>query len=186
MALGPGLGRDPETLDLVERFVLGLDRPLVLDADGLAPFEGALERLAQRSAPTVLTPHPGELARLLGSTVEAIEADRLGSAREAAARSRAVVVLKGRRTLIAAPDGEAWVNATGGPELASGGSGDVLTGLLAARLAQGDEPAIAAALAVHLHGLAGDMVAERRGGPAIPAGELAEAIPAACQRLSMA
>ncbi|MCB1008304.1 MAG: NAD(P)H-hydrate dehydratase [Acidobacteria bacterium] len=184
VAVGPGMGRDAATIRLIERFVLDVGRPLVLDADGLAPFEGAVDRLRERRAATVLTPHPGELARLLGTTVEAIEDDRLVAVRDAAERSGAVVVLKGRRTLVAAPDGEVWINATGGPALASGGSGDVLTGLLLARLAQGNEPAIAAAVAVHLHGVAGDLAAERSGGPAVPAGDLAEAIPAAYRRVA--
>lgn len=186
VAIGPGLGRDPETVRLVERFALSVSRPLLLDADGLAPFEGACEGLAGRPAPTVMTPHPGELARLLGTSVEAIQYDRLGAARDAASRSGAVVVLKGRRTLVAAPDGEVWVNATGGPALASGGSGDVLTGLLLARLAQGDDATIAAAVAVHLHGVAGDLATERSGGPAVAAGELADTIPAAYRRVSTA
>lgn len=184
VAAGPGLGRAAGTLAAIRRLALATDRPLVLDADALAAFDGELEALAARSAPTLLTPHPGELARLLGRATDEVQADRLGAAREAAARSGALVVLKGDRTLIAAPDGEAWVNDTGGPALATGGSGDVLTGLLAARLAQGDEPTVAAALAVHLHGLAGDLAAERRGGPALPAGQLADEIPAAYRRLA--
>jgi NAD(P)H-hydrate epimerase len=184
VAAGPGLGRAAGTLAAIRRLALATDRPLVLDADGLAAFEGCLETLAGRSAPTVLTPHPGELARLLGRTSAEVQADRLAAARAAAAASGAVVVLKGDRTLIAAPDGEAWINDSGGPALATGGSGDVLTGLLAARLAQGDEVTVAAALAVHLHGLAGELAAERSGGPALPAGQLADEIPAAYRRLS--
>ena len=184
VAAGPGLGRAAGTAAAIGRLALATDRPLVLDADALAPFEGGLERLAGRSAPTVLTPHPGELARLLGRTAAEVQDDRLAAARAAAAASGAVVVLKGDRTLIAAPDGEAWINDTGGPALATGGSGDVLTGLLAARLAQGDEPTVAATLAVHLHGLAGELAAERSGGPALPAGQLADEIPAAYRRLS--
>jgi len=186
VAVGPGLGRDASTVRLVERFVLDVERPLVLDADGLAPFEGEVGRLQERRAATVLTPHPGELARLLGTSVEEVQSDRLAAVRDAAARSGAVVVLKGRRTLVAAPDGEVWINASGGPALASGGSGDVLTGLLLARLAQGDDAAIGAAVAVHLHGVAGDLAAERSGGPAVPAGDLAEAIPAAYRRIASA
>lgn len=184
VAVGPGIGRASGTTAAIARLVLGTDRPVVLDADGLAAFEGGLERLAARSAPTVLTPHPGELGRLLGRSSAEIQADRLGAAREAAARSGAVVVLKGDRTVIAAPDAEAWINESGSPAMATGGSGDVLTGLLAARLAQGDEPTVAAALAVHLHGLAGELAAGAAGGPALPAGRLAEAIPAAYRRLS--
>jgi len=184
VAVGPGLGRGAETSAAVKRFALAVPRPLALDADALAPFEGCLEELAARPAATLLTPHPGELARLLGRSVQQVQDDRLAAARAAAEASGAVVVLKGRRTLICVPDGEAWINDTGGPALATGGSGDVLTGLLAARLAQGDEPAVAAALAVHLHGLAGDLAAARSGGPALPASELAEAIPEAYRRLA--
>jgi len=173
LAIGPGLGREPETGELVVRLATGSDRPLVLDADGLSAFEGRLELLAHRAAPTVLTPHPGELARLVGRSTQEIQADRLASVRDAAERSGAVVALKGRRTLIAAPDGESWVNDTGNAGMASGGSGDVLTGLVAARLAQGDSAEFAAALAVHLHGLAGDRVASRGAAPAVPASDLA-------------
>ncbi len=184
VAAGPGLGRDEATLAALASFALRVERPLVLDADGLAPFEGRLEHLAARPGATVLTPHPGELARLLDRPVDAVQADRVGAAREAAARAGAVVALKGHRSVVAAPDGEAWINSTGCAAMASGGSGDVLTGLLAARLAQGDEPEVAAALAVHLHGLAGELAAERLGGPALPAAELAEALPEAYRRLA--
>jgi hydroxyethylthiazole kinase-like uncharacterized protein yjeF len=172
LAIGPGLGRDPETDELVRRLVAEVAVPLVLDADALNAFAGRLDDLASRRTPAVLTPHPGELARLLGTSVEAIQADRLGAAREAARRAGALVALKGRRTVVAAPDGEAWVNPTGGPAMASGGSGDVLTGLIAARLAQDDAAEFAATLSVHLHGLAGDFAAARLGLPAVPAGEL--------------
>ncbi len=185
VAVGPGVGRTPETAAAIRRFALAVDRPLVIDADGLAPFEGSLEALAARASATVLTPHPGELARLLGvSTAAGAAATAWRRCAPRRARSGAVVVLKGDRSLVAAPDGEVWINDTGGPELATGGSGDVLTGLLAARLAQGDEPAVAAALAVHLHGLAGDLGAAGAGGPALPAGDLVLAISAAYQRLS--
>ena len=186
LAVGPGVGRHPETAAALRRLVLESDRPLVLDADGLFPFAGRLEELAGRSAATVLTPHPGELARLLGRDTAAVQADRLGAAREAARRARAVVALKGRRTIVAAPDGESWVNATGNPGMASGGSGDVLTGLVAARLAQGEEADFAAALSVHWHGLAGDLALARLGGPAVPAGELAASLGAAWRSLAEA
>lgn len=172
VAIGPGLGRHAETDALVRRLALATARPLVLDADGLNAFEGHLDELARRTAPTILTPHPGELARLLGGSSAAIQEDRLGSAREAARRSGAVVVLKGRATLVAAPGGEVWINATGNAGMASGGSGDVLTGLVAARCAQGDDAAFAAALSVHLHGSAGDLALARNGGDAVPATEL--------------
>ena len=183
VAIGPGLGRDPETEEAVRRLALATDRLLVLDADGLNAFAGRVEELARRPAPTVLTPHPGELARLLGTSAGAVQGDRLAAAREAASRSGATVVLKGRRTIVAAADGEAWINPTGNPAMASGGSGDVLTGLLAARLAQGEEPEFAAALAVYWHGLAGDLAVERLGGPAVAAGELIASLGAAWRAL---
>ena len=173
VAVGPGLGRAGETGELVRALAAAAARPLVLDADGLSAFAGRLEEMAARTAPTVLTPHPGELARLLGRSTPEVQADRLAAAREAARRAGAVVALKGDRSIVAAPDGEAWVNASGNPAMATGGSGDVLTGLLAARLAQGDEPEFAAVLSVHLHGAAGDLALERLGSPAIPAGDLA-------------
>ena len=172
VAVGPGLGRAPGTAAAIRRFVAAVERPLVLDADGLDAFAGRLDELAGRRAPSVLTPHPGELGKLLGRPAAEIQAARLESAREAARRSGAVVVLKGRRSVIATPDGEAWVNPTGNPGMASGGSGDVLTGLLAARLAQGEEAAHASCLAVYWHGAAGDLARIRGGGPAVPAGAL--------------
>jgi NAD(P)H-hydrate epimerase len=172
VAAGPGLGRAPETAAALRDFVARLERPLVLDADGLDAHAGRLEALAARRAPTVLTPHPGELGRLLGTSSAAVQADRLEAAREAARRSAATVVLKGARTIVAAPDGEAWVNTTGNAAMASGGSGDVLTGLLGARLAQSEEPDFAACLSVHWHGLAGDLAWARLCGPALPAGAL--------------
>ncbi|HLF56555.1 MAG TPA: NAD(P)H-hydrate dehydratase [Thermoanaerobaculia bacterium] len=184
LAIGPGLGRHHETEELVRALASRSSRALVLDADGLNAFAGRLEELARRSAPTVLTPHPGELARLLELTNDEVLIDRLGAAREAARRSGAVVALKGRATIVAAPDGEAWINTTGNPGMASGGSGDVLTGIVAARLAQGDEASFAAALSVHLHGLAGDLAAARLGGPAVPASELLESWGEAWQSLN--
>ena len=183
LAIGPGVGREAGTQEALRALTLGSDRPLVLDADGLHAFAGRIEELARRPGPTVLTPHPGELGRLLGRATGDVQRDRLGAAREAARRSGAIVVLKGHRTVIAGADGEAWINPTGNPALASGGSGDVLTGVLAARLAQGDEAEFAAGLAVYWHGLAGDLARERGGGPAVPAGELVATLGAAWRAL---
>lgn len=208
LAVGPGLGQSAGTCRLVRSLVLGATGvPLVLDADGLNAFAGppsppspmaahggkagrggkrGLELLAKRRAPTVLTPHPGELARLLGCSTPEIEADRLASVRRAAELSGAIVVLKGGRTLVGLPSGEVAINTTGNPGMASGGSGDVLTGLLAARLAQGDDPVFAAHLAVHLHGLAGDLAVAAGVSPAVPAGTLAEYLPQAYEKLGKA
>jgi NAD(P)H-hydrate epimerase len=131
----------------------------------------------------VITPHPGELARLLGTTAEEVEANRLGSARKAVETTGATVVLKGRGSLVARPGGDVSIHAVGNPGMASGGSGDVLTGLLAARLAQGDEPAVAAELAVHLHGAAGDLAAAAGHAPAIPPSVLIDFLPRAFAEL---
>lgn len=184
VALGPGLGDDPETREVVRRTVLAVDRPLVLDADGLNAWAGRAGDLADRPAPTLLTPHPGELARLLDCSTAEIVADRIAAARRAVELTRAVVVLKGHQTVVATPEGEQHLNTTGNPGMASGGSGDVLTGLAGALLAQGLEAATAADLAVHLHGLAGDLAAAELGGVAVPASELVERLPAAMARLA--
>ena len=182
LALGPGLGTASHTVELIRRLVR-LDIPLVLDADGLNALAGRPEELRQRKAATVLTPHPGEMARLLGMSSREVQADRLAAARRAAEATGAVVVLKGRGTLVAEADGEVAVNPTGNPGMATGGSGDVLTGLLAALLAQGYAAAAAARLAVYLHGLAGDLAVESTGFEGLSAGDLLASIPRAFQRL---
>jgi ADP-dependent NAD(P)H-hydrate dehydratase / NAD(P)H-hydrate epimerase len=184
LAVGPGLGVDGDTPAAVRRLACRATQPLVLDADGVNAFAGRPEDLRERGAPTVLTPHPGELARLLGVTTASVSEDRLAAAREAAARTGAVVVLKGHRTLVASPDGPTAVNATGNPGLASGGSGDVLTGLLAALLAQGLDAYDAACLGTHLHGRAADLLIAQRGGVAIAAGDLVETLGAAFTELA--
>ena len=183
VALGPGIGEDPETAALVRALVPVLARPLVLDADGLNAIAANPALLKGRRHPTIVTPHPGEAARLLGLESQQINADRIGMALALSERTGAVVVLKGAATVTAAPDGRVVVNPTGGPILGTGGTGDVLTGVIAGLLAQGLEPLVAAALGVYLHGLAADGLAERFG----PAGALAEdvaaQIPVAMQRL---
>jgi NAD(P)H-hydrate epimerase len=183
-AIGPGLGTEPGTFEVARGFALGLPLPLVIDADGLNAFEGALQRLRERSSPTILTPHPGEMGRLLGRPTSEVTADRLGAAREAARRSGAIVVLKGYRSLIATPDGEVWINPTGNPGMATGGTGDVLTGMLLGLLAQGLEPLTAAQVGVFAHGLAGDLVARRAGERGLRASDLIEELPAAWRALA--
>ncbi|MCP4660546.1 MAG: NAD(P)H-hydrate dehydratase, partial [bacterium] len=161
VAVGPGLGLGPATAEAVRRLVRALPVPVVLDADGLNAFAGRIAELAEREAGTVLTPHPGEMARLLDLAGGAeVQADRLAAARRAAEESGAVVVLKGYQTLIADPDGEVWVNPTGNPGMAGGGSGDVLTGLVVGLVCQGYDLLTAAQLAAFLHGLAGDVATE--------------------------
>jgi NAD(P)H-hydrate epimerase len=183
VAIGPGLGLAPGTLSVVRRVVLELELPLVLDADGLNAFAGRLGALSDRQAPTVLTPHPGEMARLLGCTSDEVQADRLASARAASAESGAVVVLKGYRSLVAEPGGEVFINPTGNAGMATGGSGDVLTGLLVALLARGYEPQIATLLGVYLHGLAGDLSLDEQGAESLAAGDLLKTLPRAFAQL---
>jgi hydroxyethylthiazole kinase-like uncharacterized protein yjeF len=184
LALGPGLGQEEGTAEAIRRIVLETTLPLVLDADGLNAFAGRASELAGRGIDTVLTPHPGELGRLLGIPTAEVQADRIGSARRAAAETGAVVVLKGYRTLVATPEGEVNVNPTGNPGMASGGTGDVLTGLIAGLIAQGLEVLDAALLAVYLHGLAGDLAAAEAGEAGMTAGDLVGFLPAAFQELT--
>jgi ADP-dependent NAD(P)H-hydrate dehydratase / NAD(P)H-hydrate epimerase len=179
IACGPGIPSTAEARASVRAAVVALAVPLVLDADALnhiAP-EPALLRAAR--APAILTPHPGEAARLLGMTTAEIQGDRLAAARRLAAASGAIAILKGARTVIAAPDGRAAINPTGNPGMASGGSGDVLCGLVAALLCQGLSPYDAACAAVFVHGRAGDLAAARIGSRGLLAHDLAEHLPAA-------
>ncbi len=186
LALGPGLGLEPSTVEVIRRVCGETSLPLVVDADGLNAFAGEAEALAGRGAPTMLTPHPGELARLLGLGTAEVLADRLGTVRRAAAAARALTVLKGHLSLVADSVGRTWVNPTGNPGMATGGSGDVLTGLLAALVAQSYEPPVAAQLAVYLHGLAGDLAVESSGMTALAAADLVGHLGAAFDRLSRA
>jgi hydroxyethylthiazole kinase-like uncharacterized protein yjeF len=160
--LGPGLGRDPGSVELAREVLAAIEAPLVLDADGLGAFAGELGLIAAREAPTILTPHAGELGRLLGRSAEEVSQHRLAAAREAASAASAVVVLKGDDTIVA--DGErVAVNALSAPALATAGSGDVLSGIVAALLARGLEPFAAACAAVLAHALAGRDAAARIG-----------------------
>jgi len=180
--IGPGLGRHEDTMESVRELIQMLDRPLVLDADALFALAGHIELLAALDVLAVLTPHPGEMARMTGLSVRQIQSDRIGVARRSAQEWGNIVVLKGPRTVVAFPDGEVYVNPTGNSGMATGGMGDVLAGLIAALIAQGLSSHDAAVLGVYLHGLAGDQVAVER-----PAGmtalDLAEQIPLAMQVL---
>ncbi|HKI00511.1 MAG TPA: NAD(P)H-hydrate dehydratase [Thermoanaerobaculia bacterium] len=182
LALGPGLGQDPATAAAIRRIVLDCPLPLVLDADGINAFAGRAGELAARRAETILTPHPGELGRLLGISTATIQEDRVAAARGAAEETGAIVVLKGHLSLVASGTA-VFVNPTGNPGMATGGSGDVLTGLIAGLLAQGLDALDATVLAVYLHGLAGDLAAGRLGEMALAAGDLIEILPAAVTAL---
>jgi NAD(P)H-hydrate epimerase len=183
VALGPGLGTHPATSELVHRLVAALDRPLVVDADGINALSPAGGPLPGAGRPTVLTPHAGELARLLSTSSTEVGADRVGAARAAAARTGAVVLLKGFPTVVAGPDGDTVMVPAGGPALATGGTGDVLTGVVAALLASGLDPLAAAGAGAWIHGAAGDGVAAARGVRGTVAGDLLEALPAVVRRL---
>ncbi len=180
--VGPGLGRQEETLESVREIIQTVDRPMVLDADALSALVGHLEFLAAMETPAVLTPHPGEMARLTGLSVQQVQADRIGVARKAAVEWSNIVVLKGARTVVAFPDGEVYVNPTGNPAMATGGMGDVLAGVIAAMIAQGLSSHDAAVLGVYLHGLAGDLAAEGRAF-GLTAMDLAEKLPSAIFQL---
>ncbi len=184
LAMGPGLGTAPETRTAVFAITSGRSCPAVLDADALNAFADDPGRLQAGEHPLVLTPHPGEAARLLGSTTGEVQADRLAAARKLARETGAVVVLKGHRTLVAHPDGRTAVNASGNPGMATAGSGDVLTGMVGAWLARGMPAFDAARLAVFTHGLAGDRAAERLGQDALIAGDLIEELPGSLMQLA--
>jgi ADP-dependent NAD(P)H-hydrate dehydratase len=181
LAAGPGLGRSPGLTALLAALLAQLDVPLVLDADGLNAFGDHPEQLRRHRGPLVLTPHPGEFGRLVGLDAQAVQAQREGLAVRYAAATGAVLVLKGHGTLVT--DGKRlYRNDTGNPGMATAGSGDVLTGLIAALLAQGLEPFAAAQLGVYLHGLAGDLARDELGAPSLIATDLLHALPKAFLR----
>lgn len=180
LAIGPGISRNPETVEFVRTIVTRGDKALVVDADALNAFEGVGTKLNGRGRTLIITPHPGEMSRLTGKGIVEIQANRLDVARAFAREHELTVVLKGHRTLIAAPDGTVWVNPTGNPGMATGGTGDILTGMVAGLLAQHPQrPLAATALAVYLHGLAGDLAAESVGESALVATDLVRFLPQA-------
>jgi NAD(P)H-hydrate epimerase len=180
VAIGPGLGRDPETASCLRDFVRACSLQLVIDADGLNAFEGNSSLLNGAERPLVLTPHPGEMARLTHSTAREIEANRIEIARDFAREHRLILVLKGWRTLIADGEGNLWVNTTGNPGLAKGGSGDVLTGMIAGLIAQYPSQIVEAVrAAVYLHGLAADCALDRQTERTMLATDVIAALPQA-------
>lgn len=183
VAMGPGIGRSEEAQLLMRALARRVVCPLVIDADGLFPFAEDASALKARRAPTILTPHPGEAARLLGRSAGAVNRDRVRTARELAELTGSIVVLKGAATVSADPNGRVVVNPTGGPALATGGTGDVLTGVVAGFLAQGLDPLESAAAAAYLHGASADRLAERIGSAGLLAAEVAHELPAAAEAL---
>jgi NAD(P)H-hydrate epimerase len=179
LVLGPGLGRKPGTFKLVRKLAAAVAIPLLLDADGLNAHAGRLEALAERPAATILTPHAGELARLLESDSAEIAAHRLRCVRDAAARADAVVLLKGDDTIVAAPDGRVGVSCGGAPALATAGTGDVLSGVIGAYLSKGMDPFAAACAGVFLHARAGRLAARTIGTEGVIASDVIALLPRA-------
>ncbi|SHE44102.1 NAD(P)H-hydrate epimerase [Desulfofundulus australicus DSM 11792] len=183
LAIGPGLSRHLETVALIRELLPAVRVPCVIDADGLNALAGDVQILSRISAPAIITPHEGEMARLLGCPPGEISSRRLKVAEEAAGNWGVVTLLKGAATLIACPGGTTYINPTGNPGLATGGSGDVLTGVIAGLLAQGMDAPRAAAAGAYLHGLAGDMAAREKGMRGFLAGDILELLPEAMARV---
>jgi len=184
LVIGPGVGTHPETARCLMEVFRQAQVPTVIDADGINVLAQDPAIIRAMHTPPVLTPHPGELARLRTTTTGHIQADRLGVALDTAQSFRAVVVLKGAHTVIAEPQGTLFINPTGNPGMATAGTGDVLAGMIGALLGQGYEPSLAARVAVYVHGLAGDLVAARSGQRSLIAGDLIEALPHAFRALA--
>jgi NAD(P)H-hydrate epimerase len=185
LAIGPGIGLGEEPKALIRRLVQDSALPMVIDADGLTALCGHTQILdRQKDRQIILTPHPGEMARLTGLSTAEIQADRFTVARDFAVRHRVVLVLKGARTLTVSPEGQVHINSTGHAGLASGGMGDVLTGLIAGLLAQGLTALDAATLGVYLHGLSADRLLATFGDAGLLATDVMSELPAARQALS--
>jgi NAD(P)H-hydrate epimerase len=178
LLIGPGLSNNESTAKLVRKLVVSVGCLMVIDADGLNALVGQTELLNARPGPTILTPHPGELGRLLGITAADVQADRLDAAEKASERWEVTIVLKGAGTVIAG-DGCTYINPTGNPGMATAGTGDVLGGMTAGLAAQGLPPYPAAVLATYLHGYSGDLAAADLSELALTAGDLLDYLPAA-------
>ena len=183
LAIGPGMSTEDETVELVHRIIKEADVPVVIDADGLNALATDVDTLKEARAPIVLTPHPGEMARLTNASVREIQNDRIGASRRFAQEYNTYLVLKGFKTIIADPDGNIYINPTGNPGMASAGMGDVLTGMISGLIAQGFDMVDAAQLAVFSHGLAGDTIASERGEAGLLATDIIERIPAVLNEL---
>lgn len=176
IAIGPGLSQNVETQGLVRKLANEIRKPLVLDADGLNAFSGKCNFTQRENLNTVITPHPGEMARLIGSQIFKVQGNRIGIAQNFAKKHHIVVVLKGYKTVIASPSGEVLINPTGNPGMASGGIGDVLTGMIVSLIGQGIPPFDSAKIATYIHGLAGDIALKKSTGFLVTAGNLLENI----------
>jgi NAD(P)H-hydrate epimerase len=186
VAFGPGVGVSTDTIGLVRWLLAHNEKPMVIDADGLNCIAADVNILDNARAPVILTPHPGEMARLINKSNAEVQSRRLEVARSFAAQHRCYLVLKGAHTVIAAPDGRAWINTTGNPGMASGGMGDVLTGIVGGLLAQEYPPEEACVLGVFLHGYVGDLAVQEKGEAGILARDLIERLPEGLRALRRA
>jgi len=185
LVIGPGLSRDAEVQELVEELLKSLRLPVVLDADGINCLAGKIDLISRYQGPVILTPHPGELARLTGTSTAEIQKDRIKAAVELAQTTGKIAVLKGAGTVIADSKGTSWINTTGNPGMASGGSGDVLTGIIGGLLAQRKDPLTCAKLGVYLHGLAADLAIKKQDGiPLLTARDIVENLVLAIRSLN--
>ena len=182
LAIGPGLSRDSETEELIHRIVTKTRLPVVVDADGLNAFAGQVDLLEKKKGKFILTPHMGELARIIGKSIEDISNNPIETAREWASRLNCILVLKGAPTIIGDSDGYVYVNSTGNAGMATAGSGDVLTGMIAGFLGQGSSPLDAALCGVFYHGRSGDLAVKEIGERSLIAGNLIDFLPAALDR----
>jgi len=176
-AIGPGISRNKETQTLVRSLLGKIGKPVILDADGINAFAGHADSLKKTTAPLILTPHIGEMARLLEKDIDEVKKNRKDIALEFAHQYNIVLVLKGHETIVARPDGDFYVNATGNVGMATGGTGDVLTGMIASFVGQGMDAFNAAAAGVYFHGLAGDLAAKEKGTLSLIATDLLNKLP---------
>jgi NAD(P)H-hydrate epimerase len=187
LVAGPGAGQDDETKQFIRAFVDRCEMPVVVDADGLNAFAGHVDQLTPIRHPLILTPHPGEMARLIGKTIAEVQANRVEVARTFAKEHGCYLVLKGKNTVVAEPGGEVWINTTGNPGMATGGTGDILSGILAGLVGQTPDHLLEAVIAgVYLHGLAGDLAAEAIGERGMIATDLLKTLPGAMRRAMQA
>lgn len=183
-AIGPGISRNKETQTLVRNLLGKIDKPVILDADGINAFAGHVDSLKKATAPLILTPHIGEMARLLERDADEVNNKRKDIALEFAHQYNVVLVLKGHETIVAAPDGALYVNATGNVGMATGGTGDILTGMIASFTGQGMDAFNAAAAGVYLHGKAGDLAVKDKGVLSLIATDLLDKLPEVLKALA--
>ncbi|UCD55844.1 MAG: NAD(P)H-hydrate dehydratase [Candidatus Omnitrophota bacterium] len=183
IAIGPGLSRHKETLALTRNLLKKINKPFVLDADGAIALTGYCDILKKRSAPTVLTPHPGEMSRLVGKDIRVIQKSREKIASDFAKKYKIILVLKGHQTVVANSRGDTYINRTGNSGMSTAGVGDVLTGMISSFVGQGIDPYSAAAIGVYLHGTAGDIAAKEKGQFSLIASDLLDKLPQAIKEV---